>query len=117
MRNGFTLVEILVAMLLLAGISGVAFNSFSSSSKLASGSFKEVTAYNLARRQLEYLYESVRADQWAAAGFPLSTVGPAPQPGNIVLDGITYGRVYTVTSIDVDGGGEDYRRVRVTMTW
>ena len=123
MKKGFTIIEILISMVLLATIAGMAFTTFSSSSKLSKGGANENVAANLARQQLERLYESVRAqsapgtDQWNSAGFPLSTATPGPQPGNVTLDTVNYAGKYTVASVDVDGGGEDYRRAQMTVCW
>ena len=118
-RAGFSLIELLVAMVLLVAISGLAFSSFSSSAKIVQA--PNNTAVNVARSVNESLFESVRADQWSpvtgyASGHPLSTT-PA-QPAAISLNSVTYTPTYTVESVDVDGDGqEDYRRVKTNVSW
>ena len=116
--NGFTMAEILVAMLLLAAMSGIAFTSFNTSAKWGAVTVDEGRATDLARAVLENLNESVRADQWTANNQPLSINNPSPQPGNITVDGIAYARAYTVVSRDPNGdSAEDFRRATVTVNW
>ena len=106
--------EILVAMLLLAGVSAVTFYAFSSSTQIVDN-WSNV-AYNFGRGHLEEFYERVRQDQWAAVGLPLSTAAPGPQPLVTTLNGVTYTATYAVTSVDLDGDAqEDYRRVTMMV--
>ena len=109
--GGFTLMEILVAMVLMATVGAVAFSSFSSGAKI--GQNNRNVAVNVGRGVLENLYEAVRDDWWPNAGHPLTPGGPTAQP-NVTLNGVTYSSVKTVSS---PGGGTDYRRARVTVCW
>ena len=120
-RLGFTIFEILVAMILLSAISAAALSSFSSSAKIVQSSNN--TATNIARGYLERFYEYVREDWRATAGLPVSLSAPGPQGLTQTLDGVTYTTNYAVNDgssvpIDVAGDGlEDYRKVKMTVSW
>ncbi len=115
-RSGFSLLEILIAMVLLAGVGAATMTAFTSSIQVTSSDAS--VAYNFGRGLLEQFYERVRQDQWTTAALPLSTVNPGPQGQTKTLNGDTYTANYTVTAIDQDGAnGEDYRRVTMTVAW
>ena len=117
---GFTIMEVLVAMTLLAAMSAVAFYSFTSSVKISSNS--EPVAYNYGRGILEKMYERVRQDQWNTPGLPLSLL-PNPAPQTKTLNGVTFTANYLVNNgtgvmMDANGDGdEDYRKVNLTVAW
>ena len=124
MRNakGFTLMEIMVAMVLLASVASMAFSSFASSQKVIQN--QDSLAYFVARWHLDRFYEFVRQDQYAPdTPSPLSLNG-RPAPANVVLD-TTYTAAYTLNNsagaaakIDANGNGqEDYRTVNLVISW
>ena len=121
-RSGFTLMEILVAMILLSVVATSALSSFSSSTKVVQS--KNNTALNLVRGYLEQLNEYVREDWRTNNGIPLALNGATMPSANVqVLDGVTYTTAYAVNNnsgaiLDANGDGqEDYRKVRMTVTW
>ena len=122
-RTGFSLIEVLVAMVLLAGVGGAMIYAFSSSTQVAQSDHG--VAYNIARGQIEQLYERVRQDQWGTANLPLSLTNAAPQGMVKSLNGDSFTTNYDINpglpegaSVDVNGDGqEDYRRVTMTVSW
>ncbi len=129
MKNcaGFSLVEIIIAMLILTGVGAMTMSAFVSSAKTTQPGAN--IGYNFGRGIFEKMYEFVRQDQWAAASLPLSLATPGtggpftPQGSTTTLNGKTYTAAYTVngnsgTAIDSNSDGkEDFRRVRMTVTW
>ncbi len=114
--GGFTLFEILIALVLLSAVGVFAMNSFNNSTLITTG--KQNTASNLARQNLEDLKNAVGDLWWNAGGQRLSPVGPSPQPAATVLDGITFTPTYTVTNVDIDlDGTADVRRVTTNVCW
>lgn len=127
---GFSLVEILVAMVLLVSVGAMTMYSFASVAKTAQPGLGP--AYHFGRGVMEKMFEFVRQDNWATAGLPLST-STAPQPGTVgvftpqgstkTLNGKTYTLNYAINNNsgvaqDTNGDGrEDFRRVRVSVTW
>lgn len=78
--------------------------------------FTRSIASNLAREKLETLYEAVRQDFWNDPAKPLG-IGLHEDPVIVMPDGTNFTRKYTVSSVDMDGGGEDFRKVDVTVSW
>lgn len=66
--TGFTLVEILVALVILALAVGGIMSSFISSQRFISRSQRRLQAANYAREVLEQLRDGVNAQYWASAG-------------------------------------------------
>ncbi len=117
-QRGFTLIEIMLAMMLL-GTTGVSLMSAFSNASLATDA-PENLAYGIASQHLATLNEAVRNDWWGANGRPLSMVNPAPQPAVETPNPPgthTFTPAYTVNTVDSNGDGEDFRRVRITVTW
>ena len=122
-QKGFSLIEVLVAMVLLAGVGGAMIFGFSSAGQSVRSDYG--IAYNVARGQLEQMYERVRQDTWANASLPLSrqTVPARPAIAPKSLNGKTFTTTYSVNndsnaSIDANGDGqEDYRLVQMTVNW
>lgn len=115
--TGFTLMEILVAMALLASVGATVMYSMSTAAKLAQPSPQRYTAYNLARQNSESLANAVRDDWWAGAGNPLSpttdkTLAPT------TYDGVSYAPRYTVVDVDVNNDSTvDYRKTDTKVQW
>ena len=119
--NGFTLMEVLVAMILLASVAAVSLYSFSSAATVTQPG--SGAAYNFGRGLFEQMLERVRQDQWGTASLPLSVSTPGPQALTKSLNGKTYTANYTVnsasgTALDANADGqEDFRKVKMTVTW
>ena len=111
-KAGFTIIEIIVAMLLITTVSAVALTSFVSASRWASPS--ELVAIYDARGKLDQLYESVRQDTWNAGGNALSL---GTHTATVNIDGRSYTRTYVVTSVSLGGNADAYRKVVVTDSW
>ena len=120
---GFTLTELLAAVVLMSTVAVVVLSSFSSITKIVRP--QNNVAVNIARGHLERFYEYVREDAayYYNAGTPISYNAPGPQPLTQTLDGVVYTTTYVVnngssTAIDVNGDGqEDYRKVKLTVSW
>lgn len=123
--KGFTLVEILVALVLLAGLGIASLNVFSSSARIVNTD--QNVAYNFARGMVERMAEQVRIDTWGTDSLPLSRTTPGPQNIPSTINGQTLTATYQINRApssgtapmrDQDGDGvEDYRIVDMTVTW
>ncbi len=123
-QRGFSLAEVVIAATILTAV-GVTVLRVGISARASSPlQMNRSGAQNVARIQMENLYESVRQDQWGAGGQPL-TVGERVIPDAIV-NGTTYiyrgisaaatAGVYTVANVALDNGNvPDYRRVDVRV--
>ena len=115
--SGFSLIEILVAMVLLVAVSGLAFSAFSSSAKVQQT--PNNVAANVSRGIIEQLREFVRANP--VAGNPLAVGAYSTGSGlatSISLNGTTFSPTYNVVSVDINGDGiEDYRKVDTRVQW
>jgi prepilin-type N-terminal cleavage/methylation domain-containing protein len=122
--RGFSLMEVMVAMVLLAAVGGTVMVAFTSSTQVVSSDTG--VAYNFARGIMEQFQERV-VTNWDAAGNPLALL-PANRPAipnnPKSLNGDTFTAAYTVntndgvTRIDNNGDGdEDFKRVNLTVTW
>ena len=114
--RGFTLVEVVVAAVLMAAVAAGLLRAFETMNGISAVQQDRVTAANLARQQLEDLHEAVRWDWWGLANFPLSPGTALGAAAAIVVNGTTYTRSYVVNAV-FDGGTEAYRRVDVTVRW
>lgn len=123
--KGFTLVEILVALVLLAGLGIASLNIFSSSARIVNTD--QNVAYNFARGMVERMAEQVRIDTWATDSLPLSRTTPGPQNIASNINGQTLTATYQINRAPSNGtapirdqdndGVEDYRIVDMTVTW
>lgn len=109
---GFTLMEVVVAMLLVTVVGASIFTAFVNASRWASPS--ELAAIYDARGKVDQLYESVRQDTWGGGGSALS---PGTYTATVTIDGRVYTQTYVVTSVSLDGVNEAYRKVVVTDSW
>ena len=107
--------EVLVAVVLLAGVGVMSMHSFVSSAEATKPGAG--VAFSFGRGLLEQMRERVRQDRWTTGSQPLSLSSPT-QFGTKTLNGITYTPVYTTAAGDPDGDSqEDYRRVTMTVSW
>src|SRR5690242_12739494 len=116
-QTGFTLIEVVVSMVLLATVAVGLLRIYVSAHQATPFQVNRSIAANLARTQIESLYEAVRQDWWPSVNQPLSPGTTQGAAQNIAVDGKIYSRSYTVSSVNLsgDGGGQDYRKVDVTV--
>lgn len=111
---GFTLLEIIIATLLISTVMSVVLAGFVSANKWVSP--ESNVAYNLGRERLDRLYEFVRQDWWNNTSTdPQRSLNPAynPPAETITLDGMAYTRDYTVSALST----KPYRKAKVTVEW
>ena len=110
---GFTLLEVLLATMLLVGTVGLLFGAFSTAGQwFQGGGLREATGVNLARERLEELYREVRRDTWDTGALN-TTGGGWISDGVLTLDGVPYTRSYKVDPVP----GADHRKVQVKVQW
>ena len=113
---GFSLVEVVVATVILSTVIVGILRAFISANLFVASQGERTAAADLARQQLEDLYEEVRQDKWNLSNQKLSPGTTLGAASTSVVDGVTYTRSYTVSSVN-DGPTEAYRKVEVTVTW
>jgi Tfp pilus assembly protein PilV len=108
---GFSLLEILVSLLILAVVITGIMSVFISSQRYIIRSRHRLQAANIARQILEDLYREVRQDTWDTGELR----GNYSKSGSITLPGepITYNWNFTVSNVT----GYSYRRVTVNVSW
>lgn len=127
--RGFTLMEIVVSLIILATVFGGITATFVGVKRYVSRATRRLTAVNLSKQALNALYVQPRADTWNTGalvpGTYSFTAGAVTQvPNSITIDGFTYGagvagvdgawpdpNSYTVTTI----AGRQYRVVTVNV--
>ena len=128
-RGGFSMMEILVSMVLLGAVGAVTISAFTSSVRVTGNDTG--VAFNVGRGEMEKFFEFVRQDQWADTGRKLSVASAPARPAiaDRALNTETYATTYTVNDMDNNGnddnaiidangdGQEDYRKVKMTVTW
>lgn len=116
-RKSLTLVEIVVAMLILAFCATGILASFIAARKLTARSKRKLAAINYCRQQAEALKTAVRQDTYdtgllgCPGGFPCNY-----GPFNVDLSGIPGTLTYTVANIAVDAT-TNMRRVVINVNW
>ena len=117
-RHGFTLVEVIVSAVILAVAVGLLLQVFSTESGVLDRTGRRMQAMDFARQKLEELKNAVDAQTWPNTGDLAAGVGiAATLPDSELKDKFSGTRTYTVTNMDIDGGGLDYKRVSVTVDW
>ena len=112
-KRGFTLVEVIVASLILVfTVAGVLF-VFSSEKAALERAGRRIQAMDFARQTLEQLKNEVRADTWDAGGLRVHDDGWQALPGKFAAN-FSGRRKYVVTSGPAAGS---YRCVTVTVDW
>ena len=108
-KNGFTLVEIMVSLIILAMLAAGLFSVFISSRNLVARSKRRLYAAEIARREIERRRHLLRADNWSLFN---------PTGSWSVCNGTVYPN-YTV-ECRIDPGPattEDYRKFSVRVRW
>jgi len=125
-RRGFTLVEIMVSMVILALLAAGFFSVITSGRYLVSRSKRRLAAYEIARRQIEARRAFVRADTWYAGGTdPLNPTGGlwTTWGCSTVVGNITYQtrvRIDTLTAAEgcaAAAAADCPRRLTVQVRW
>lgn len=124
---GFTLLEIVIAMVILGLVAAGTFSLFVSSHQYISEAGHRLTAINYARQVAETLkvYVSAAASTPANANLVLangtynntthfSRIGLA---NSYIRDGITYNLNYTVSNVSIGGNVSGLRAVNITASW
>lgn len=119
--RGFTLIEVLVGMIIVALTFGGLVATFTAVNNYISRSGKKLTASNFARSVLGELNNSVKADEWNDSSKPLYP-NDEMNPEYILAFPASfseYSGSYTVTNgPDIDGDTQpDYRIVTVTVNY
>ena len=116
-RAGLTLVEVLLAMVLLATVAAGVMSALLSAAKLATPTPERYTALNLARQWMDPLHNAVAESPALNADLtPHGDQAVAAQTA-VVYDGKTYDTFDQVQSVSIDGQGESYKRVRTRVRW
>jgi type II secretory pathway pseudopilin PulG len=105
-KKNFTLLEVIIATLILMMSFGSLLASFVAVRKYVGRTHYRLTAVNLIRGVMEDLYNDVRADSvnWVPGNKGLPDVN---------LDGTNYTRSFNVSKVS----GYDYLQVDVTVTY
>jgi type II secretory pathway pseudopilin PulG len=109
MKKAISLVEIMVASILLAAVLAGLLASFVSVRRYVARANSRLDAANLARGSLNSLSTDVRADTWNTTG---NLSAGYTNQNTVVLDGSSYVANYTV--IDT---GHDFRQVVMNVTY
>lgn len=110
-ERGFSLVEVLVGGLLLAGVVVGLMRVFTSTSGFVPSQIAKSDQSNLGREKLEELNESVRQDWWSLTTQGLSLNGDGSARTTTDLAGGQ--RESKVSAVNTDG--QDYRKVEITV--
>ena len=115
-QKGFSLLEVMIATVLLATVSIGLLSIFASSRKVLDP--ERNIAHNSVRDKLAALYIEVKDSTWNNASnllYPTSSSGVTTSES---LNNVNYQSTKTVASVDADGDGqEDYRKVQVANSW
>lgn len=129
-KSGFTLVEVIVAMLVLAAALGGFLCSFLFGKDQVERAGRYSSGLGYAVETLEQYRNAIDGNYWPPTVVPyLENANPKGDlsAGNHNHDisgtelAINFGgsRIYTVTNIDIAGGGGavDYKQITVTVDW
>jgi|GEM_PF-1849771 len=128
--KGFTLMEIVVSLIILATVFGGLTATFVGVKRYVSRANRRLTAVNLGKQALNSLYVQVRADWWntgvlvPSANRQVFNAGVTQVPSSITIDDYTYGAAlgaadgiwpdpnsYRVRAVP----GSEYREVTVEL--
>ena len=115
---GFTLIEIIVAMILVTLVGASVLMAFVNASRWAEPSV--LAAVYDARGRLDQLNTEVRSDEWDVSDSGYSGNGLSlgtHTPDELPLNKRTYTQSYVVSSVPLGGVSDAYRKVVVTESW
>ena len=121
-KRGFTLVEVIVASLILVfTVAGMLF-IFASEKAALERAGRRIQAMDFARQTLEQLKNEVRADTWLTGTISAGTHNTEAflsLSGYKLGDSFNAAREFTITDIDIDssGGDPDYKSITVAVDW
>lgn len=115
--SGFSLVEVVLAAVLLSTVIAVLLRVYATSHLFTASELERSVATNLGRQQLEDLYEYVRQDQWATPDLPLSPGTTRGAAATVTVGNQNFTRSYTVSSVNDANNNEKYRKVLVNVSW
>jgi prepilin-type N-terminal cleavage/methylation domain-containing protein len=128
-RRGFTLMEIVVSLIILATVLGGLMATFVGVKRYVARASRRLTAINLGRQALNALYIQPRADTWNTGVLRVGTYsfaagGVTQVPNSITIDSFTYGspaaaadgvwpdpNSYAVSAV----AGREYRQVTASV--
>jgi len=119
-NNGFTLVEVVVSIVILALVVTGLVNIFLSSKRLALRTRSRMTGAELGKRFLDPLQSYIRQDTWAGSNCfntnnPSSPANMAACP-NVPTSYPIGSSVYTPQYF-ISDAGTDVKKVKVKITW
>ena len=114
-RAGFTILEVVVAMLLVTGVGAAVFTSFRSASRIGNDAKSLPNIYWMQGSWFNVLDEYVRIDTWRAGGPPFNQLfgGPVSISSYMGTE-LLYTGTRSTDPVYL-GGVEAYRRV--SMVW
>lgn len=104
-QRGVSILEILIAGMLLSGVIVGVLKAFTSAQTLAPPFIAKSIQSNLGREKLEGMYESVRQDQWSSSSNSL-------YPGTSTPSLSGHASTCKVSNV----AGADYRKVELTVS-
>jgi len=110
-KKGFTLTEIIVAMVILAAVMAGLTNVLVSGSRYLLHSRSRMSSAELGKLFLDPLQNDVRQDSWVT-GNNLTVGTRAGTP--VTLDGIPYNASYDISNHPQASG---IRKVKLTLNW
>ncbi len=123
-KTGFSLVEVMVTVAVIALVFTGLFAGFEYTLKLISQSHSKMTALSLATDRMEYIRSLPYDMVGTIAGIPSGTL---PQNRNVTLNEINFNERVLIEYIDDDADGTglldsngviaDYKRIKVEYTW
>lgn len=113
-KKGFTLMEIIISILILALLTLALANVFVAAKRRIVYSRSKIQGIELGRLFLDPLQEDVRWDKWTTNCLGANIACPgAPPP----LDGITYTPTYSISDVPMGVVNPPLRKVTVTINW
>lgn len=116
--TGFTLIEVLTALIILLIAASGIFASFIAAKKYTARTGRRIMALNFTRQKLEQLRQYVRKDTWGASLNNLlwdpDETSASPRTLSGAFGSTWVGRRYYTTAAV---SGQNYRDVTVTVSW
>jgi len=116
--RGFTLVEVMVAAIILALLAAGLFSVFASARNLVSRSKRRLVATEIAKAEIEKNKQHIRADRWDnvsyPAVYPANGVWRSCASAAYTYQGITYN---VDCRVDPGPTADSYRKVTVRVRW
>ncbi len=112
--KGFTLVEVMVSVVILALLASGLFSVFVSTRHLVARSKRRLVAMEIARQEIELNKRHIRADRWDNSSFPLFPANGGWRP----CASASYADYTIACRVDPpDDPNATYRKVTVRVSW